>query len=716
MKFSLFLLLFLFVNLFSFAQPDHIKRLMEKMQTGKELTEAEEQAMVKWAESMDKDPNVPKKPAAPDAKKANISGTAGLCPKVLPAKPTITPLTTETYVSLAKSLMASYGPKMGVEIAMLDKQLGSGKPTGGADLGAMYSMIGAGSATIYATAWSAVKIPADVLTANNLGVALKGMGEFTTAIQVLLYAYKLKPNVPLISINLGWAYREMGDPFNAKLMFERALQLAPDLPSPQLGLGLIAECEGNHAKALQLLRKALAGRYSAAGIAAYKQAKAAQSNIKSGNQNQSVATEKGETKEFDIPELPVFDSKGKMEQAGAILNNYSEKLDSRIGALQELYLSLGKIVSQQSAKANQNPDNSIVFSRDFSKELFMLQDIYELLWGESSNWAKKVDEAKNLLAKIHAMVEQDAPIMLQMTEKGVQLNLEAIQLQELLNKEVEACGTNDLCIKKAEAKYNKAMAPITTEMDQLEFRICKLSKSEMDVSFANACKAWKIVSDELKSNSLDYYAFTNPIVEKIYAPSLNELQNVYRELVVLSAQKYVLGIASGLPDDVKSYNELKCVEPEPPQAASTVKDPKLPKIEKAPCPLGEQGFNFGLGGISFKLNCERAEISGGEGFLWSAKRDFGKQQTIVWGAVGAKAEYGYGNLTGEASVGVEVTIGKGAVQDVALTSSVKAGLGGLVEGEVSGRLSLEDGASIEGTGEFVPPGIQDILVSPNTGE
>jgi hypothetical protein len=171
-----------------------------------------------------------------------------------------------------------------------------------------------------------------------------------------------------------------------------------------------------------------------------------------------------------------------------------------------------------------------------------------------------------------------------------------------------------------------------------------------------------------------------------------------------------------LPDDVKSYNELKCVEPEPPQAASTVKDPKLPKMEKAPCPLGAQGFNFGLGGISFKLNCERAEISGGEGFLWSAKRDFGKQQTIVWGAVGAKAEYGYGNLTGEASVGVEVTIGQGAVQDVALTSSVKAGLGGLVEGEVSGRLSLEDGASIEGTGEFVPPGIQDILVPPNSGE
>jgi len=716
MKYSLLLLIFLFVNVFSYAQPDNIKRLMEKMQAGKELTEAEEQTMVKWAESMDKDPNATKKPTNSDTKNVNKAGASGMCPKALKTKPEIVSLTTETYTSLAKSLMATYGPKMGVEVAVLNKQLGSGKPTDGADMGAMFLMIGAGSATIYSTAWSAIKVPSDVLTANNLGVALKDMGEYIKALQVLLYANKLKPNVPLISINLGWVYREMGDPFNAKLMFERALQLAPELPSPQLGLGLIAECEGNHAKALQYLRKALAGRYSAAGVAAYKQAKAAQSNSKSGNQNQSVATEKGETKALDIPELPVFESKGKMEQAGALLNNYSDKLDSRIGALQNEYISLSKMVNQQSAKAKQNPDNSIVFARDFSKELFMLQDIHALLWGENSNWAKKNDEVKSLLSKIPAMVEQDTPAMLQMIEKSDQLMMKGNQLREQELKEVIACGTNEICWKIAEAKYKSAMAPITAEMDQLEFRLCKLSKSEMDISFANKGKAWKIASDELEANSRDFYAFTNPIIEKIYAPSLNELQNVYRELVVLSAQKYVLSLALGMSDDAKSYNELKCVEPEPATPTSEVKEPTLPKKEKAPCPLGEKGISGGIGGISFELSCEHAKISGGEGLLWSVKRDFEKHQTVVWGGVGAKAEYGHGNLTGEATVGVEVTVGQGAVQDVAVTSSVKAGLGGLVEGEVSGRYAMEGGASMEATGAIVTPGIQDILVSPKSDE
>lgn len=55
MKYFLLFFLFLSISVFSFAQPDNIKRLMDKMQAGKELTEAEEQAMVKWAESMDDD-------------------------------------------------------------------------------------------------------------------------------------------------------------------------------------------------------------------------------------------------------------------------------------------------------------------------------------------------------------------------------------------------------------------------------------------------------------------------------------------------------------------------------------------------------------------------------------------------------------------------------------------------------------------------------------
>src|SRR5690606_5391446 len=99
------------------------------------------------------------------------------------------------------------------------------------------------SASVYAIAWSATQTPDDVLTANNLGVALKDMGEYSKAIRVLQYADRLKPDIGLILCNLGWAYREAGDNTNATLMFEKALRTAPKMSSPYLGLGLIAQCE-----------------------------------------------------------------------------------------------------------------------------------------------------------------------------------------------------------------------------------------------------------------------------------------------------------------------------------------------------------------------------------------------------------------------------------------------------------------------------------------
>jgi hypothetical protein len=126
--------------------------------------------------------------------------------------------------------------------------------------------------------------------------------------------------------------------------------------------------------------------------------------------------------------------------------------------------------------------------------------------------------------------------------------------------------------------------------------------------------------------------------------------------------------------------------------------------------LGENGIGGGIGPLSFELSCDHVKFSGGEGILWSVKRDFNKHETTIWGGVGVKGEYGSGNLTGEATVGVEITIGQDdAVKDVAFTSSVKAGVGGLVEGEVSGRFALEGGPSVSADANITPPSISDLM-------
>lgn len=243
-------------------------------------------------------------------------------------------------------------------------------------------------------------------------------------------------------------------------------------------------------------------------------------------------------------------------------------------------------------------------------------------------------------------------------------------------------------------------------MEQVAFQMCRLQKGQMEMTCSNTFKNYKLVSDALKEAIPDYYAFTNPILERMYAPSFNEFYNIYRELVSTQHLKIAAGFAATLPELAEQYNELKCVEPEPPQPPVTAEDAKLPKKKEEDCPLGKDGINLGIGALSFELGCDHVKLSGGEGILWSISRDFNKHETKIGVGVGAKGEYGNGNLSVEATVMVEVTIGQGdVIKDVELTSSVKAGLGGLVEGEVGGRISLEGGPEITSDAGFTTPDI-----------
>ena len=177
--------------------------------------------------------------------------------------------------------------------------------------------------------------------------------------------------------------------------------------------------------------------------------------------------------------------------------------------------------------------------------------------------------------------------------------------------------------------------------------------------------------------------------------------NIYRELFITVHLENLARMAILFPDLAKAYNELKCVDPGPFLPPKNVKKAKLPKKDKAPCPLGEDGISGGIGILSVELSCNHWKISGGEGLLWSIKRDFNKHETTFWGGVGVKGDYGKGNASVEATIGVEISVGPNDVlNDAALTSSVKAGLGGLVEGEVSGRIAVEGGSSIDATGGF----------------
>jgi len=571
-------------------------------------------------------------------------------------------------------------------------------------MGAAFVMAGAGSASIYAIAWSAVRSPGDVLTANNLGVVLKDMGEYSKAVQVLHYADGLKPDIGLILCNLGWVYYETGNNARAIDMFEKALRTAPGMTSPYLGMGLIAACEKKNLNAEQYLRKALSQKYSAVGFAAMKNARAAKSPSSSnGNQSRPLTSEKGNAQGLRVPELPVYEDIGRMVAQGPSIASYLAHLDARKRQLIIEIQSVSERIANQQARALSDPGNALVFHRDFSKEIMLLTDVTELLFGEQSNYGQTHQQGAIFLEKNAVLQEQQTPEIARLSEQFLALQEESLRLLEKLG----ACGGDEACQKAVEAEIRE----VQYKLDRVEFRICTLTKQSIESAFYGGSKSYFAVSRALKEAIPDYYAFTNPIIERIYAPSLNEYLNLYRELTTVIHLEIAGGLAYGLSGYADHLNNMKCVEPELPQHPKNIANPSLPKQGKKDCPLGESGIGGGIGPLSFELSCDHVKLSGGEGLLWSVKRDFNKHETTIWGGVGVRGEYGRGSLTAEATMGVEFVIGQGdTVKDVAFTSSVKAGMGGLAEAEVNGRFALEGGPMVSASANLAPPSIADLIL------
>lgn len=667
-----------------------ISQIMKKMQAGTELTEAEEKALDDWGQEMEKKhgdetTTQPKKNAT--ASPLKKTGTGAKLPAALPE------LTRESYVKLAQSLMQRYGAKSG-DLPGLNQLLSkTGKATEGADYGALFVMEGAGEGSIYTCAWSAVKEPADVLTSNNLAVALKNQGEYAKALQILKYANAIRPGIGLVLSNTGWVYFEAGDYAQAKTAFNAALKAAPEMTSPCMGLGLIAQQEGNTLKAREYLRKALKDRYSAAGIKACRQAQE-----KAGSENQAadepLSDEREDSGNLQVPDLPVYEQPQKMAPQEPVLRNYVSRLNSRLGRIVREMEALSEHIRKQQERATQDPENALVYRRDFSKEMMMLEDIELLLWGENGNYGRAVREASAFSENAAKIMEQNATVMLSYLERIGYLD---DRLQPLYEQLV-ACNGDESCVKMVAKK----MEPFLTEKEQVSYKMCKLGKQQMDILLSGGYKALSTLQAQFQETVPDYYAFTGPVLKKIYAPALNELYNLHCEAKVLTEELALASRALGMAEDAAKYYEMECIEPEPPAPPDAEPDEaSAAKKKPGPCPLGD-GIQAGIGSFSFELTCTFVKVSGGEGVLASVKRDFVKHETTLWAGVGAKAEYGHGNLTAEATVGAEITIGQNTVKDIGFTSSVKAGVGGLMETEISGRIALDSGASIDMNTDFLP--------------
>jgi len=296
------------------------------------------------------------------------------------------------YVKLVEALFNEYGKKTSRYRSQIDAVLLRAKAdSDGANLGALFEGLGAGDAAVYTTAWSAKRNPDDALTANNLGVALKDMGDYRKAMLVLLYADRLQPNAPLILVNRAWVHYELGDLDGAKPLFERVALKAPELTSAQIGLGLIAYCRGDKATAERHFRKALEARMTPAMAVAWRKARGEEKRGESPKTSESPKKEG----EFRLPEMPSNPSVKKMSSAGPIFQRLGEGLDNQLKPLMDRKLELSKVVSKQWNRTSQAGPEGIVVYRSLETTAFLFRDIARLVFAEKG----RLGEAMKQLGK-----------------------------------------------------------------------------------------------------------------------------------------------------------------------------------------------------------------------------------------------------------------------------------------------------------------------------
>ena len=373
---------FLLCTLAGFAQDDNTMDILMKRYSGKALSESEKKILEEWEQELRKlNLDIPL-----NAGKQTVKTPTPFTPPPL--------LTNATYAALCKTLLQEYGEMVGESLPRLELLLlSTTKASDGADMGAGMLIQGAASSSVYCIASSALKGPKDLLSANNLGAALLQTGDYTRALQVLLYANSLRSNVGLIHTNLGWVYRELGSFDNAKKQFNKALSVAEEMTSPYLGLGLIAEEEGNTAQARIFLRKALKDQYSEVGMVAYKESKPENSS----SPEEPLSDEKGSPEGLIIPELPSSESIDVMASNAESLKSYNINLEQNVIALAEKFKrQLGQIKRREEELSRQGGD-FVLIPRDFSREKMILDDIAEQAFGENSrfNRAKKAADIYN---------------------------------------------------------------------------------------------------------------------------------------------------------------------------------------------------------------------------------------------------------------------------------------------------------------------------------
>ena len=642
------------------------------------------------------------------------------------------------YLKLVEALFNEYGKKTSRSRSQIDAILQRATADGdGANLGAIFQGFGAGDAAVYATAWSAKRNPDDPLTANNLGVALKDMGDYRRAMLVLLYADRLQPNAPLILVNRAWVLYELGDLVGAKPLFEKVALQAPELTSAQIGLGLIAYCRGDKATAERHFRKALEARMTPAMAAAWRQARGEEKKGESPKTSESPKKDG----EFRLPEMPSNPSIKAMATAGPMLQNLGEGLDNQLKQLMERKQELSKVVSKQWNRTSQGGPEGIVVYRSLETTAFLFRDIARLVFAEKG----RLGEAMRQLHKSMEGTSKRAEALVPDVESDIRKTMDSLKQYEALlakhEKENSALDREREKMEQEVARLNESaerrcnpnkippqgwtaamiacgervtrqIADVRGRFEKRERELSQRHSREMDGLHRKsekegyeACErdrkfregmvqaqaaALGVYNQALRETLTDFYAFTSPVIESAFSPSLGELLNIEREIAVLTMLRNLAGQYEGLASNAESLASLECFPPSEEEPPPEPEEANVPKT-KPSCPQEKKSLKFDLMIAAFEVDCEKFKLEAGQLIVGSIEWKRKTKETTVFLGVGAKV--GVTGLKAGAKIGGAITFQGDQVTNVAMEGEVKTEVL-MITTSVKGRLAVEGGSVV----------------------
>ncbi len=560
------------------------------------------------------------------------------------------------YVAMAKDALHVYRAHLTAQgQTSLDTVLGQA-PAGafGAALAPIFVLHGNGSAAVVSAAYAAEKAPTDVVAANNLGATLRGLHDYARAALALQYALSLSPKNMMVANNLGWLAFGQGDQRAAGQFFAIAVKTDNKLSPSLLGQGLIAQCAGQPAKALPLLRASIANGYSEAAGDAVDSA----DNLLSGENDPSA----------DNASPDVYDSGSGGGGAGGDMPNwqdppfahdpaeFSSGYQAKPNPLRDY---IDKYITQLVTDAHDQAvaagpkvkgggttgtGRNLTFTRGNAKEVFEIGDIIGIISRET---APLIDKFSTDVANA---VQQD----------GCHSCVGAPPIQP-------QCS--------AQGHFRSIHGGLASEEQS----------------------QWT----QLRKDMADLYGFTGPLIAQIRDSNLSQVETA--SLQTWAAMQ-MTGFTATMPqwqaEGWLAYDPSDCGQKTPAPLAQGKLKPY--KVDPTACHSGKLSMNMGFANLN--ADCSKMSLTIGEGLVgamdWKFAPDYTKmadgslrptgtdwsndQITIFVGAGGAAA----GPLGANGAVGGFVTVQNGQVMDAGGQAQV-----GVSPGVAGGDVSLQAGAT-----------------------